>query len=131
MKRVVTLGAAVATVVCLLTFANATRAASTAEDARFMTEVKKVTQKKDLQGLLAMVCWDQVDAKTRKMVEGHLKDVLKAPVKDVALEDYADFPFKADLKVIKRLRFVANDNESSFVPVGEKAEKLMIAVTVE
>ena len=41
-----------------------------------------------------MVCWDQVDAKTRKMVEGHLKDVLKAPVKDSALEDYTDFPFK-------------------------------------
>ena len=47
-----------------------------------------------------MVCWDQVDAKTRKMVEGHLKDVLKAPVKDAALEDYTDFPFKTNLKVM-------------------------------
>ena len=80
--------------------------------------------------MLAMVCWDQVDAKTRKMVEGHLKDMLKAPVKDAALEDYTDFPFKTNLKVIKRLRFVANDNESSSVPVGEKAGKLMIAVTL-
>src|SRR5450759_4473973 len=123
MKRVETLGTAMAAVVCLLTFADAAHAASQAEEARFVTDVKKVTQKKDLQGMLAMVCWDQVDAKTRKMVEGHLKDVLKAPVKDAALEDYTDFPFKTNLKVIKRLRFVANDNESSSVPVGEKAGK--------
>src|SRR5450759_723674 len=51
-------------------------------------------------GMLAMVCWDQVDAKTRKMVEGHLKDMLKAPVKDAALEDYTDFPFKTNLKAV-------------------------------
>jgi hypothetical protein len=130
MKRIETLGA-VAAVVCLLTGFPAARAATPAEGTRFVTAVKKVTQKKDLQGLMAMVCWDQVDAKTKKMVEGHLQDVLKGPVKDVALEDYADFPFKTNLKVTSRLRFVASDTESSFVPVGEKAGTLMIAVTVE
>jgi hypothetical protein len=120
-----------AAIVGVLISAEAARAASPSEEARFVTEVKRVTQKKDLPGLLATVCWDQVDAKTRKMVEGHLKDVLKTTVKDVALEDYPDFPFKANLKVVKKLKFVASDNESSSVPVGEKAGKLMIAVSVE
>ncbi len=131
MRRIGIVGIVVTAVVCSLTLADAALAASKAEEARFVTEVKKVVQKKDLQGLLATVCWDQVDAKTRKMVEGHLKDVVKGPVKDVALEDYADFPFKTNLKVVKKLRFVVNDNESSSVPVGEKSGTLMIAVTLE
>lgn len=131
MMRIVTIGIVAAAVVGFLVFSDAALAASKAEEARFVTDVKKVVQKKDLQGLLAMVCWDQVDAKTRKMVEGHLKDVVKGPVKDVALEDYADFPFKANLRITKRLRFVASENESSFVPVGEKSGTLMIAVTLE
>jgi len=131
MKRVGILGTVIVAAVGFLPFADAALAASKAEEARFVTDVKKVVQKKDLPGLLATVCWDQVDAKTRKMVEGHLKDVVKGPVKDVTLEDYADFPFKTNLKVVKRLRFVVNDNESSFVPVGEKSGTLMIAVTLE
>jgi hypothetical protein len=130
MKRVI-FGTAAAAAVCLLTLADTAQAATKAEETRFVTEVKKVTQKKDLPGLMSMVCWDKVDAKTKKMVEGHLKDVVKAPLKDAALEDYADFPFKTNLKVTKRLRFVASESESSFVPVGEKAGTLMIAVTVE
>jgi hypothetical protein len=111
--------------------ASDAHAASKAEETRFLGDVKKVTQKKDLPGLLAMVCWDQVDAKTRKMVEGHLKELMKEPVKDVTLEDDADFPFKTNLKVAKKLSFVTSDSQSSSVPVGEKAGKLMIAVTVE
>lgn len=131
MMRIGTIGIVVAAVVGSLTLSDAAFAASKTEEARFVTNVKKVVQKKDLQGLLAMVCWDQVDAKTRKMVEGHLKDVVKGPVKDVALEDDADFPFKTNLKVTKKLRFVASESESSFVPVGEKSGTLMIAVTLE
>ncbi len=131
MKRAGIFYAAVAVVATLVAPTGAALAASKAEDSRFLTEAKKVTQKKDLPGLLAMVCWDQTDAKAKKMVEGHLKELLKQPVKDVTLEEAADFPFKTNLKVTRKLSFVLSDSQSSSVPVGEKDGKLMIAVTVE
>lgn len=122
---------AVAVVLGLLASAGAAFAASKDEESRFLAEARRVTQKKDLPGLMALVCWDQADAKAKKMVEGHLKNVLKEPVKDVTLEDASDFPFKTNLKVTKKLSFVISENQRSSIPVGEKAGKLMVAVTVE
>jgi hypothetical protein len=93
--------------------------------------VKQNIQKKDLAGLTKQVCWDQADEKSKKVVEGHLKEIIKRAPKDVTLEDWADFPFKTNIKVTKKLNFAFGKGESGGMPVGEKGGKLMIAAPME
>lgn len=136
MKTFKVLGRFMGIVVCILILAEAVYAVSKDEEKRFVSNVKKIVQKKDTAALLGLVCWDQINDKTKKMVEGHLRDLMKEPIKDVTLVDYSEFPFKTNLKVIKKLEFVhkstgPNAGESSSVPVGEKNGKLMITVTIE
>jgi geranylgeranyl pyrophosphate synthase len=134
MKTFKAFGRFMAVVVCILILAEAVYAVSKDEEDRFIADVKEIMQKKDLPALLKLVCWDQVNDKTKKMVEGHLRDLMKKPILDVTLTE-AGFPFKNNLEVIRRLNFVhkatGESSESSFVPVGEKNGKLMIAVTIE
>lgn len=121
----------VVAVVCILNFTVAAQAASKDEEARFVSEVKQTIQKKDIAALSKLVCWDQADDKAKKMVEGHLKDIIKRAPKDVVLEDWGDFPFKTNIKVTKKLSFAFSKEESAGMPVGEKGGKLMIAAPLE
>ena len=120
---------ALAAVILLL--AGTAGAASKDEEQRFLAEVRQDVKKKDIKALLGLVCWDGAGESAKKIVERHMQDVVKRQPKDIGLESWSDFPFKATLKVSHKLRFGFGNGESGGMPVGEKEGRLMIAAPME
>ncbi len=112
-------------------------AASAEEQSRFLTAAKQAFEKKDVEALMALVCWDRVPDKFKESRKKQYTRDFGDATGDIALTDpdpnYPDHDWKdkdgvsyrVNLPVIKQLK-IKTKIGSAIYPVGEKDGKLYL-----
>lgn len=55
--------------------------------AALIAAFRRASEQKDLDAMLALYCWDGVDAEMRETVSGNVRDELRQPVMDLEIVD--------------------------------------------
>ena len=116
---------------------QSTLAASAEEQSRFLTAAKQAFEKKDVEALMALVCWDRVPDKFKESRKKQYTRDFGDASGDIALTDpdpnYPDHEWKdkdgilyrANLPVVKQLKIKTKIGNAIY-PVGEKDGKLYL-----
>jgi hypothetical protein len=117
-----------------------TKAASPAEEARFVAAVRAAFEKHDADALVALTCWDRVPDKLKADGKKQYARDVAQTVSDITLTNpdpnYPDLVWKgsdgvsyrSNLPVVKQLKITFKTGEfgDGRYPVGEKDGKLYL-----
>jgi hypothetical protein len=111
--------------------------AAAGEQSRFLAAAEQAFEKKDVEALLALVCWDRVPDKFKESRKKQFTRDVSDATDDIALTDpdpnYPDHEWKdkdgvsyrANLPIVKQLKIKTRIGNAIY-PVGEKDGKLYL-----